>query len=281
MIRLAIIGAKDSRWRELAPRLRGVILDAVAADASSPACDAAVFFELALGEIDRYLQAGKPVLVAAQRGLTKVTLQTLSVLAHQASVARQACVNLVVANPDRYLPSRQLIRQQLHAGKLGDPGLIRIHHWEPAAQEGSLLRDLDLVLWYFRAMPRVVYTVAHPRGTQIHLGFPAGGIALVGHANLPAGDSYSSLSVIGASGAAYADDHANLQLVYQGGPPRAFRTGEGVGQWSLLVQEFADAIRAGRDARSEHPHWSEAILTAEAVEKSLRTKQAVVLEGVP
>ena len=36
----------------------------------------------------------------------------------------------VVINPDRFLPSRQLIRQQIEAGKLGEVGLIRIHRWE-------------------------------------------------------------------------------------------------------------------------------------------------------
>ena len=243
------------------------------------ACDAAVFFELALGEIERYLLAGKPVLVAAEQGLTKETLQTLCTWGQVANLTTNA--NLVVSNPDRYLPSRQLIYQHLQAGKFGEPGLVRIHRWGPDSQEGSMLFDLDLVLWFFRAVPRVVFAVAHQRGTQIHLGFPAGGMALVGHADLPAGEPYYSLSVIGASGAAYADDHSNVQLLYRGGSPRAVCTDEGIGHWASLVQEFADAVRTDGTAGIQRPHWSEALRVAQAVETSLQTNQAVALEGVP
>ena len=39
---------------------------------------------------------------------------------------------VVVVNSDQFLPSRQLIRQQLDTGKLGEVGLVRVHRWEPS-----------------------------------------------------------------------------------------------------------------------------------------------------
>src|SRR5439155_1554995 len=145
-------------------------------------------------EIERHLQTGKPVLIVGTNGLTKDTLQILST--HP---------NLAIVNPDRYLPSRQLIRQQLDADKLGAPGLIRIHRWEPDTPppptrkrpDGAetLRRDLDLVLWYAGAMPNVVYTALHARGMQIHLGFAAGAMALLDHATMPADEAYYAFSL--------------------------------------------------------------------------------------
>ena len=38
---------------------------------------------------------------------------------------------------------------------------------------------------------------------------------------LPEGDDYYSLSLVGANGSAYADDHYNMQLLYNGGPAAA------------------------------------------------------------
>ena len=265
MLRLAVHGANDSRLQEIACRLRGVRLDV----GQSPSGDAAVFFAPPLDAIEPYLHANKPVLVALDNGLTTERLQTLS------DLVRNASASLLVANPDRYLPSRQVIRLQLD--KLGAPGLIRIHRWEPSEPSpvrGRLdPRDLDSVIWYFGTTPNVVHAVAHARGTQVHLGFPNGGMALIDQAMVPPGDSYYSLSVICASGAVYADDHPNMQLIYQGGSPSAVRALEGV-PWAALVQDFLDSINAGS---VQHPHWQTAILIAEAVEASLRTKQAVSL----
>jgi predicted dehydrogenase len=159
----------------------------------------------------------------------------------------------VLLNPDRCLPSRQLIRQQLDAGKLGDVGLVRVHRWEPPDADNSgeclelpesLVRDLDIVLWLTGQVPNAVHAVessaaeATPgRFLQVHLGFPSGAMALLDYSNrLPPGDGYQSLSVIGSAGAAYADDHQNMQLVFRGGRPQAARAEE-------TGRRHADAIQ--------------------------------------
>jgi predicted dehydrogenase len=82
---------------------------------------------------------------------------------------------------------------------------------------------------------------------QLHLGFPNGGMALIDHSwTLPPGDSYFSLSLIGSTGAAYADDHHNRQLLFQGGPPRAILTREGNTCRLGMLQEFVRAIQEDR-----------------------------------
>ena len=114
----------------------------------------------------------------------------------------------IAFNPDRFLPSRQLIRQQLDSGKLGDVGLIRVHRWEPTVGQvfnlpgvggqvenlpheinvlpTGLLRDLDLVLWLVGKPPDSIYAVSRSESSdsqskfiQVHLGFPGGAMALI------------------------------------------------------------------------------------------------------
>ncbi len=124
----------------------------------------------------------------------------------------------IVINPDRFLPSRQLIRQQLNSGKLGEVGLIRVHRWEPARGQApqnselaepsvssaqspippilnsavpdpgprlpvSLLRDLDVVLWLIGQSPDAVYAVEQ---TDSNSGNPRGHFLQV-HLGFPSG----------------------------------------------------------------------------------------------
>jgi predicted dehydrogenase len=204
--------------------------------------------------------------------------------------AESARVRLAVVNPDRYLPSRQLIRKQLLI-PLGEPGLIRLHRWEPtAAHQPSglpdpLLRDLDVVLWLAGRRPNRVFAVesksedAAGRYVQVHFGFPGGGMAVLDYTDrLPPGDDYSSLSVIASSGAAYADDHQNIQLVYRGGHPQAVRTDERAGQLATIAQDFVDAVRSGREPEGGAKCWRDTFVVADAVEWSLTAGQAVTPE---
>jgi predicted dehydrogenase len=201
------------------------------------------------------------------------------------AAARASGVQLAVVNPDRYLPSRRLIREQL-GGPLGEPGLIRLHRWEPAKPEQPaglpepLLRDLDTTLWLMRRRPDRVYAIGQGtdgRYVQVHLGFPGGGMALLDYdGRLPAGDGYQSLHVIASTGAAYADDHQNTQLLYRGGHPQAVRTEERVGQLAALAQEFIDGLRAGRDLSTE-AEWRAVSVVAGAVRRSLAAGTAVAL----
>lgn len=186
-------------------------------------------------------------------------------------------------NPDRFLPSRQLIRQQLDAGKLGDVGLIRIHRWEPSVGKADgdlpagLLRDLDLVLWLTGKLPDVIHAVEQigpdnsaARSIQLHLGFPGGAMALIDFSNqLPRGDGYQSLSVIGSAGAAYADDHQNMQLVFRGGQAQAVRAEETGRRHSAAVQERIDSLQAGQDVAACIAEWQNVLNVAESVRQAM------------
>ena len=199
-----------------------------------------------------------------------------------------AATREILVNPDRFLPSRQLIRQQLESGKLGDVGLVRVHRWEPSDSASaddihglpaSLLRDLDVVLWLVGKAPDAIYAVEHTESThndsrgrflQVHLSFPGGAMALLDFAGrLPPGDGYQSLSVIGSAGAAYADDHQNMQLVFRGGRPQAVRAEETGRRHSALVQEFVEALQAGGDVSKHFAEWENVLKVAEAVRQSL------------
>jgi predicted dehydrogenase len=211
-------------------------------------------------------------------------------------VARQANVRLAVVNPDRYLPSHQLIQQQLDAGKLGETVLVRSHRWEPVATNnrlgpshcpGPLLRDLELALGLSGKPPNRVYALERAidepnaplvRFIQAHLGFAGGGMALIDYANrLPPGDAYRSLTVIGSAGAAYADDHQNMQLLYRGGRPQAVPTRVGPRQLAALVQEFVDVLHTDRDTPGGVAAWRAAWTVAAAVSRSIETGQAIAL----
>jgi predicted dehydrogenase len=198
------------------------------------------------------------------------------------AAAREAGRQFAVVNPDRYLPSRQIVRKQL-SGPLGDAGLVRIHRWEPPSNRTDdfpepLPRDIDVTLWLVGRMPDRVFAVGqgdHYR--QVHLGFANGAMALLDFCSgLPAGDGYQSLSVIAASGAAYADDHQNTQLLFRGGHPQAVFTQEHAAQLTAITQEFADTIRAGRDVTADNQaEWRNVFAVADAVRESLASRQAV------
>jgi predicted dehydrogenase len=179
------------------------------------------------------------------------------------------------------LPSRQLIKRELDAGKLGEPGLIRIHHWEAggevdAAQQFpvALLQQIDVILWLMGKSPSLVYAVEHEetarsrqgRYLQIHLGFPGSTMALLVYSSrLPPGDLHRSLHVIGSAGAAYVDDQQNMQLLYKGGQPRG-----------VLAAEMP----ASGDAVAGIPQdWKNVLAIADAAQRSLDLRQAVSLEG--
>jgi predicted dehydrogenase len=298
MIRLAVSGAEEATWREVVRRLRGAAIEAFLAEARGrepPGAWHAVVFvgrrRLEKATIERFLGAGKHVLLAAEPCLSRDDLETLW------GNARQSGVQLAVVNPDRYLPSRQLIRQQL-AGNLGAAGLVRLHRWEPVAEErvldplglpGPLVRDLELTLGLLGKPPNLVYALEQ-RGDehdvsagwflQVHLGFAGGGMALIDYDNrLPPGDGYQALSVIGSSGAAYADDQQNVQLLYRGGRPQAVLAGEAAGQHAALVQDFVDALQAGHDLSANRTAWQDVFAVAEAVRQALASRRAVPLEG--
>lgn len=115
---------------------------------------------------------------------------------------------------------------------------------------------------------------------QVHLGFADDRMALIDVANLPAGGhEYYSLSVIGASGAAYADDHHNMQLLLAGDRPQALRTSQGDQVLLATVREYLEATGESREPRCGSGEWKLVRRVEAAVERSLRNGQAVMLDG--
>lgn len=198
----------------------------------------------------------------------------------------------VAGNPLRHRASVEGVQQALQSGRLGSPGIVRLHAWqsaslgEPRGAGGipsAMLRlYADLVCWLFQGVPDRVFALpiaaeteaAGPRGVALHLGFPGGGMALVDLVgDLPPGDVYWSLSVIGSSGAAYADDHHNRQLMFAGGTARAECTGEG--EWPLLrLQTTLLEALAGQASAVMLSDVERATRVTAAIEAALATGEA-------
>lgn len=294
-IRLISGGAETPHCEGIAARLRGAAVELHETGrslASAETADAVAFVgsaHVTKPVVEWLLSAGTNVLLATEPCLSAADLDSL------AQQAQHAGVKFLVSNPDRFLPSRQLIRQQV-GSKLGNTALVRIHRWEsakspqppalsPCGLPGPVVRDLELALWLTASSPDRVYAVEHRQGgvpagrfIQVQLGFSEGTALLDYTDRLPSDPGYSSLSVIGVSGAAYADDHQNMQLAYQAGGPRAVRTEEGPRQYAALVQDFADAVAEGRDLAPTVTAWRKVYALADAVCQSLETRQAIPLE---
>jgi predicted dehydrogenase len=284
MIRLAISGIDAAVLPAIFARLRGAVISPL------DGCEAVAFLEsssetTAVRNPEQFLHAQRHVLLSARDCCMWAELDRLK------RAARLGGCRLAVANEHRYLPSRQLIKAQLDAGKLGAVGLVRIHHWEsistvdgaasPTMYE-SLLPDIDLAQWLIGTQPQVIYTTFDSSGSlgQVHLGFSAGAMALIDYTELlPPGNAYQSLAVIGSVGASYSDDHNNGQLLYQGGLPRAVRTEERLQQLAAMVQDFIDAVAVGREL-SSGVAWESTLEVADAVRLSFETRRAVSLEDL-
>lgn len=140
---------------------------------------------------------------------------------------------LVVAAPWRFQPAIVAMIDALTSGKLGEPGLLRVHRWR---QEGSLLQaDLDLACRIFASPPDTVYAKAHDGLEQIHLGFSEGGMAIIDSCQ---NHHYESISLIGSYGAAYADDHHNTQLQFTSQGCQGKRADEGATALVGLLDAF-------------------------------------------
>ena len=200
-----------------------------------------------------------------------------------------AGVCLMIGGTLRFLPSQRLLKQRLEAGVLGDLGLLRAHHWCPGAAVddgadtlggGLAVPYLDLANWLFGGRPERVYArAAGPDYAQIHLGF-RGGMALIDvSAGLPPGDGYRSVTVIGSTGAGYADDHHNRALLFGGGDPAARNPGEGTHDLIGELTEFTAAGAARRAPQVTGADAHAALLVAEAAVASAAAGEVLVLRG--
>ncbi len=282
-VSLALIGCPEdiNVWRDIAARLRhGTFRVAVDADprrAQSAAealraGDAVSSCETALDQhgedfdavvihnplvhgpevAKRAAESGKHILASSPVAATMSDVKSLI------ATCNQSGVHLGICGTSRFVPSIQTVMQRLANGKLGEPGLLRFHHWESRSDQPlvkTLYNAVDLAIWLFGALPREIQAVGKQSAgstadwdyVQLHFGFPAGGMALLDFStSLPEGQSYDSWSLIGSRGAAYADDHHNTHLLYAGDHPRALISREGLGHQILEYQAFIDAIREGQ-----------------------------------
>ena len=194
----------------------------------------------------RAIAAGKHVLVAAPAADSQQEAGMLL------KAAEEAGVFLAVGGLAVNVPANRVILDRLSSGKLGEPGLLRVHCWSGGSTRplaSKLYGHIDLAIRFFGSSPAELYCVA--RGDQsylqAHLGFAGGGMAVLDFSDrLPSGQGYDSLSLIGSSGAAYSDDHHNTHLLFTGGHPAALidDCGEGLAH---EVQGFVDAV-AGEEA---------------------------------
>lgn len=245
----------------------------------------------------RAAEAGKHVLV--ETPIATSTVKADGVL----SAAERAGVSLMAGNLARFAPAGATVREALDSGELGEPGLLRIHRWEslgtgswPALgqEQGSVVvrnlsAEIDLAIWLYGGLPREVYAtggrVSHggidqPDYVQIHLGFEGDGMSVIDYsASLPPGPGYHFLSMIGSKGAAYADDHHNVNLVYGDGGTRALGPGQGAGHILAQLQEFVDAVSEGREPATTGVAGRSAILVAEAAAESMCSGRTARLAG--
>ena len=245
-LQLALIGhpGDASAWPEALRRVRGARV-AVTAESMEAAAGENVGFDAVAvdssADAGRAIAAGKHVLVGAPLA---DSLQEAEALLE---TSREAGVFLAVGGLPVNVPANRVIIDRLSSGKLGEPGLLRVHCWSGESSRSlasKLYGHIDLAIRFFGSSPAELYCVA--RGDQsylqVHLGFAGGGMAVLDFSDrLPAGQGYDSLSLIGSSGAAYSDDHHNTHLLFTGGNPAALIDDCGDG---LLAeaQSFVDAI---------------------------------------
>ena len=242
-------------------------------------------------------RAGKHVLVDTPIALSLEECDAV------VDAAEESGVRLMAGNLGRFAPAGATVREALDSGELGEPGLLRIHRWESLGtgswptldeEQGSVVvqnlsADIDLAVWLFGGMPSEVYAtgrrVSHggidqPDYVQVHLGFEGDGMSVIDYsASLPPGPGYHCLSMIGSKGAAYADDHHNVNLVYGSGGTRAIDPGLGAGHILAQLQEFADAVREDREPAPTGADGRSAVLVAEAAAESMSSGRTGRLTG--
>lgn len=177
----------------------------------------------------------------------------------------------------RFRPSIAEVRQALDAGRLGEPGLLRIHCWNRTADSVTALSEqVDLALWILGDVPDHLCAVERAGYRQVHCGFASGGMALI---DLDTGvyeDSpYYSLSLIGSNGAAYADDHHNMNLLMTRQGVSAEPVTESGTALAAMIDHFATSVRDGLPLS---PCWSETLAVSDACEQvrlSVQQQQTV------
>jgi len=232
------------------------------------------------------IAAGKHVLVEQPLALSADAAMT---------VQREAERNglfLMVAHTLRFMPANVQVHRALAAGELGRPGMLRSHRWlrrvpgppggwkhDPVRTGGlavhEAVHEIDQALWLIGERPTHVHAQATPDLLQMHLGYASGAMAICGMATgLALGSGYYSLALIGSLGAAYADDHHNVHLLYRGIRPQAFVSDQRASAVRAQLDEFGNAVLDGRNPSVSGADAVAALQIAEAVAASAASGRA-------
>ncbi len=289
MIRLALISLTGSaanqqiaELHEASARLRHIEPTAVAKSdvelqsLSPDQFDAVVIrapIEQHVELVSQFAKAGKHILLHGP--LAQATADANRLI----DDCRAANVRLMIGGTIRFQPSINAVKVALDSKQLGTLALLRSHSWSAAKQDSDavakikLFQQLDLAGWIFNGLPTEIYASAHSdrKDTlQIHFGFPDNGMGLITICeSLPPGDRYYSCSVIGSTGAVYADDHRQMQLLYQRNTSRAIRTTEGILSLVEELREFTAAITQNREPSVSGADGLRALLLTATVRRSI------------
>jgi len=249
LVRLALIGpaAVTTLSAKMLERVRKARVAAVAESMNEALCDQDQFDAVILhsfSDARRAAKLGKHLLVNAR---SIPSIEEAGSLIESCRAGGAICA---LSELPRHASASRAILDRLASGKLGVPGLLRVHRWQSPSEcslSSMIFGDVDLALHLFHAVPTDIYAVGHVDHSylQVHLAFPGGGMALLDFSRrLPPGRAYDSLSLIGSRGAAYADDHQNTHLLFQGGDPAALIQHSGNGRL-VEFQEFVDCVARG------------------------------------
>ncbi len=223
--------------------------------------------------IAKYVHAGVAVLSSAPSIAQAAEYNTL------VKESENASGRLLTAYRHRWRPEVIALDRAVKARELGLTGLVRMNSWS-MQNEVKLavhqtddaiyfpLRDMvDAVLWIFGALPRVVYASGGEGCMQAHIGFVGGGMALLDIADAPF-DPYEAITLIGSNGAAHADDHHNMQILYdQDGIHGLPIKGDAE---RALLRAFANGATSSASAENVVSSVTEAILQSLAASTAVR-----------
>ena len=318
MTRLALVGSgpDDEAYVRIAPRVSGATVAAVTDGAQAgsgnvvSAPTLADLLEAHADAIDAVIvqtptdERASHITTAAAAGKHVLVKGPLGRSAGEARATANACagadVVFMAGQIDRYRSDVAAVRASMAAGRIGQPGLVRSHRWQPpptawrldADRSGGifiheLTRDIELAAWLFDGPPDSVFAIARgsdpgrPDAAVVHLGFPDGGMAVLDVTTaLPHGEAYWSLQLIGADGAVYADDQHNMQLLYAGGSPAARLTRTDDATVLGQLEAFVGAVNNGADASASVDAGVLALEVAEAALASAASGRAATrMEG--
>lgn len=289
MIRLALPGADDNTRLEMSRRLHRMTFTTSLEDATAVAVLGAATPEWLAALCS---QCGSRPLLVTPGALTTVEAWTTY-------RAMDPGLHRCLASPARSAPSVRLMRQQLDSGRMGLPGLLRLHRWQSVQDAGPVwpadwLCDLDLAIWMMGGPPDRVFATGPvtsamteaggrqaetPRETlQLHCSWPGGAMALLDFSRrLPQGERYYSLMLIGSSGAMSLDDHQNRQLVFRSGVAETSLDEETIPAMAGMLQQFVDGVAAGDCSclGSGSGHWADVLHLSKLAEQSATCGRAL------